>query len=173
MTHVMEPIHEVKADKKVSLTKIMVMTDFSDVSDSALQYGLAIARRYDARIYLTHIISPDAYQLAEPGVAEMTYQKMRQAAEQGIADLLVSGRLRGVPHEVLLQDGNIWLTVERLVRQHEIDLVVTGTHGRGNMKKMLIGSVAEEIFRQADCPVLTVGPRVDGEAPQEVQQVAK
>jgi nucleotide-binding universal stress UspA family protein len=164
----MEPIHEVKAEKKVSLTKIMVMTDFSDVSDSALQYGLAIARRYDARIYLTHIISPDAYQLAEPGVAEITYQRMRQAAEQGIADILVSGRLRGVPHEVLLQDGNIWFTVERLVKEHEIDLVVTGTHGRGNMKKMLIGSVAEEIFRQADCPVLTVGPRVDGEAPQEV-----
>ena len=166
--NVLDPICEVKAEKKVSLTKIMVMTDFSDVSDLALQYGLAIARRYDARIYLTHIISPDSYQLAEPGLAEITYQRMRQAAERSITDILVSGRLRGVPHEVLLHDGNIWLTVERLVKEHEIDLVVTGTHGRGNMKKMLIGSVAEEIFRQADCPVLTVGPRVNAEAPLEV-----
>ena len=170
-THMMQPAqatHEVKADKKVTLTKIMVMTDFSEVSDSALQYALGIARRYDARIYLTHIISPDSYQLAEPGLAEITYQKMRRAAEQGIADILVSGRLRGVAHEVLLQDGTIWLTVERLVKQHQIDLIVTGTHGRGKMKKMLIGSVAEEIFRQAGCPVLTVGPGVKGEAPREV-----
>jgi nucleotide-binding universal stress UspA family protein len=170
-TNVMQPAqvtHEVKAEKRVSLTRIMVMTDFSDVSDLALQYALAIARRYDARIYLTHIISPDSYQLAEPGLAEITYQKLRQAAEQGIAGILVSGRLRGVAHEVLVQEGNIWLTVERLVKEHEIDLVVTGTHGRGNMKKMLIGSVAEEIFRQAGCPVLTVGPGVKGEAPREV-----
>ena len=68
-TQMMEPILEVQAEKKVSLTKIMVLTDFSAVSDWALQYALAIARRYDARIYLTHIISPDAYQLAEPGLA--------------------------------------------------------------------------------------------------------
>ena len=170
-THMMQPaqaIHEVNADKRVTLSKIMVMTDFSEVSDAALQYALGIARRYDARIYLTHIISPDSYQLAEPGLAEITYQKMRRAAEQGIADILISGRLRGTAHQVLVQEGNIWLTVERLVKQHEIDLIVTGTHGRGKMKKMLIGSVAEEIFRQAGCPVLTVGPGVKGEAPREV-----
>src|ERR1700740_3298191 len=120
-TNVMPPAqvtHEVKAEKRVSLTRIMVMTDFSDVSDLALQYALAIARRYDARIYLTHIISPDSYQLAEPGLAEITYQKMRPGAEQGLVALLVSGRLGGVAHEVLLQDGNIWLTVERLVKKY-------------------------------------------------------
>lgn len=71
-TQMMEPILEVQAEKKVSLTKIMVLTDFSAVSDLALQYALAIARRYDARIYLTHIISPDAYQLAEPTLAELS-----------------------------------------------------------------------------------------------------
>lgn len=68
-TQMMEPILEVQAEKKVSLTKIMVLTDFSAASDLALQYALAIPRRYDARIYLTHIISPDAYQLAELSLA--------------------------------------------------------------------------------------------------------
>ena len=134
-THVIEPTKspqkEVEASKKISLTKIMVLTDFSGVSNLALEYALALARRYDARIYLTHVIAPDTYQMAEPGLAEMTYEKIRQAAEQSLADILISGKLRGVSHEVLLQEGTLWPTVERLIEGHGIDLVVTGTHGRG------------------------------------------
>jgi nucleotide-binding universal stress UspA family protein len=160
--------HEVKADKKVSLAKIMVLTDFSEVSDLALQYGLALARRYDARIYLTHILTQDPYQLAEPALAEMTFQKIRQAAEQSIADILMSGKLRGVPHETLVHEGSLWPTVERLIKEHEIDLVVTGTRGYGGFKKVVIGSVAEEVFRQAGCAVLTVGPQARKQAPHEV-----
>ena len=159
---------EVKAEKKILLTKIMVLTDFSEVSDLALQYGLALARRYDARVYLTHVLSPDTYALAEPGLAELTYQKMRQAAEQSFGDILISGTLRGVPHETLLYEGSLWPTVERLIKEHEIDLVVTGTHGRGELKKVVIGSVAEEVFRQAACAVLTVGPLARKQAPREV-----
>lgn len=171
-TPTMQPIHtlpnEVNPDKKVSLTKIMVLTDFSEVSELALQYALALARRYEASIYLTHIISPDAYHLAEPGLAELTYQKMRQAAEQGFADILISGKLRGVSHETLLYEGTLWPTVERLIHDRNIDLVVTGTHGHGHVEKIVMGSVAEEVFRQADCPVLTVGPLTRKHTPHEV-----
>jgi len=169
MTQVMEPIRAVRADQKISLAKIMVLTDFSGVSDLALQYAIALARRYEAQIYLTHIISPASYQLAEPGLAEITYQRLRQAAEQGLGDILVSGKLRDVEHTTLLMEGNIWPTVERLIRDYQIDLLVTGTHGRGHTKKMFLGSVAEEVFRQAGCAVLTVGPHVKSEAPHEVE----
>lgn len=162
-------LKEVKADQRMSLGKILVLTDFSGVSDLALEYALALARRYDAHIYLTHIVTPEAYQMVEPGVAEMTYQKLRQAAEQGIADILISGRLRGVPHEVVLEEGTLWPTIECLIQQHEIDLVVTGTHGRGQFKKVILGSVAEEVFRQAGCAVLTVGPNTVKQARDEVE----
>ena len=160
--------HQLIAEKKVSLNRIMVMTDFSEASDLALDYALSLARRYDSRIYLTHVLTQDAYQMAEPALAEMTYQRMRQAAEQSIADILVSGKLRGVPHEVLLSEGYLWPTVEQLIREQEIDLVVTGTHGRGEFKKVVLGSVAEEVFRQAGVPVLTVGPEARKRAPQEL-----
>lgn len=168
MTQVMEPIREVRADQKISLARIMVLTDFSGASDLALQYAIALARRYEAKIFLTHIISPASYQLAEPGLAEYTYQHMRQAAEQGLGDILISGKLRDVEHITLFMEGNIWPTVERLILEHKIDLLVTGTHGRGQVKKMFLGSVAEEIFRQAGCAVLTVGPHVKSEAPHEI-----
>ena len=94
---------------------------------------------------------------------------MRQTAEQGMADILVSGKLRGVPHEVLLKEGQVWPVLAKLIQKYEIDLVVTATHGRGKVKKVLIGSVAEEIFRQADCAVMTVGPRVKDEPGREAE----
>jgi len=161
------PIAEVS--KKVPLTRILVTTDYSKESDRALDYALALARRYDARVYLAHVIAPDPFLYAEPALAQATYEKVRQAAEQAMADILVSGKLRGVPHEVLLEEGSIWPVIAELIVKHEIDLVVTATHGRGKVQKVLIGSVAEEVFRQADCAVLTVGPHVKEELPREVE----
>ncbi len=170
MPQVVEPKQAagVEVTKRISLTKILVTTDFSEVSDRALDYAIALARRYDARIYLAHVITPDPFQFAEPQLAQATYEKVRQAAEEGITDILISGKLRGLPHEVLLEEGNVWPTLERLIIEHEIDLVVAGTHGRGKVQKILIGSVAEEIFRQADTAVLTVGPAVKGDPQKEI-----
>jgi nucleotide-binding universal stress UspA family protein len=170
MPQVVEPKQTVgvEAAKRISLTKILVTTDFSEVSDRALDCAIALARRYDARIYLAHIITPDPFQFAEPQLAQATYEKVRQAAEEGITDILISGKLRGLPHEVLLEEGNVWPTLEKLIIEHEIDLVVAGTHGRGKVQKILIGSVAEEIFRQADTAVLTVGPAVKGDPQKEI-----
>jgi len=169
MPQVAEPKVKPEIGKRVSLTKILVTTDFSEVSDRALDYAIAVARRYDARIYLAHVITPDPFQFAEPQLAQATYEKVRQAAEEGVTDILISGKLRGVPHEVLMEEGNVWPTIERLIVEHEIDLVVCGTHGRGKVQKILIGSVAEEIFRQADAAVLTVGPAVRGEVQKEIE----
>lgn len=171
-TQVMELVRSAQGTaepkKRTQFTKILLMTDFSDVSALALEYALAIARRYDASIYVAHVITPDAYRMAEPAVAQMTYENIRQAAEQSIADILVSGKLRGVPHEVLLEEGLLWPTAERLIQEHAIDLVLVGTHGRGQFKKMILGSVAEEVFRQVGCAVLTVGPRATAGVPLEV-----
>jgi nucleotide-binding universal stress UspA family protein len=165
MPHIAELKEQAKADftQRVSLTKILVTTDFSQASNRALDYAIALARRCDARIYLAHAITPDPFQFAEPQLAQATYEKVRQAAEEGITDILISGKLRGVPHEVLLAEGNVWPTLEKMICDHEIDVVVSGTHGRGKVQKMLIGSVAEEIFRRANPPVLTVGPGATGE----------
>jgi nucleotide-binding universal stress UspA family protein len=171
MPQTLEPQEKTKKDvsKRVSISKIMVTTDFSEVSDHALDYAIALARRYDARIYLAHVITPDPFQFAEPQLAQATYEKVRQAAEEGITDILISGKLRGVPHEVLMEEGNVWPCLESLIVRHEIDLVVVGTHGRGKVEKLIIGSVAEEIFRKADCAVLTVGPAVKNNAAKEIE----
>jgi len=71
----MEPKAIEGVSKKVSLTKILVTTDFSPGSDRALDYALALARRYDARIYLTHVLAPDPFLYAEPALAEATMRR--------------------------------------------------------------------------------------------------
>jgi nucleotide-binding universal stress UspA family protein len=74
-----------------------------------------------------------------------------------------SGILSGVRHQVAVREGDVWEEIQKLVADESIDLIVVGTHGRAGIRKLVLGSVAEEIFRHASCPVLTVGPC----APQE------
>jgi nucleotide-binding universal stress UspA family protein len=68
--------------------------------------------------------------------------------------------LMGLPHEDIVERGPIQEVITDLIRWNNIDLLVLGTHGRGGLNKFLLGSVAEELFRTATCPVLTVGAQV-------------
>ena len=152
---------------RVALRNILFGTDFSSVSEAALSYALSLARRYDSQVYVAHVIRPDAYQLVPPDAMGSVLEQTRRYAEQKMADLLISGRLRGIPHQVLLGQGDLWPVLSDMLAKHEIDLIVVGTHGRTGVRKLLLGSAAEEIFRLSRCPVLTVGPRVLSEAPTE------
>jgi nucleotide-binding universal stress UspA family protein len=155
--------------KLVRLTNILVGTDFSPASERALEYALSVARRYDAKIFLAHVITGEANVMLAPEVISMTYGNELRAAQEAMGEILISGRLRDVPHETVIERGMLWPTLEALIAKHHIDLVVTGTQGIGGVQKIFIGSGAEQIFRQAKCPVLTVGPVVRAEMAREVE----
>jgi nucleotide-binding universal stress UspA family protein len=158
---------------RVALSNILLAVDFSPATEAALPFALGIARRYGSKIYLAHVIRPDVYQLAASEAANTVLDEARHSAEKQMARVLVSGRLRGVPHQVLLAQGDLWSVISMMIQEHSIDLVVVGTHGRTGLPKALLGSVAEEVFRLAPCPVLTVGPRVARDLPsqRELRQV--
>jgi len=163
------PMTLVDSRTRISLRNILLATDFSAASEAALQYALAIARRYDSQIYVAHVIRPDTYQLVPPEAMSAALEQTRRYAEQQMANLLISGCLRGIPHQILLGQGELWPVLSGMLRDHEVDLIVVGTHGRTGVRKLLLGSVAEEIFRLAACPVLTVGPKVSPEVPAETE----
>jgi len=152
---------------RIALRNILFATDFSSVSDAALNHALGIARHFDSRMYVAHVIRPDAYQLVPPDAMGMALEQTRHYAEDQMARLLISGNLRGVPHQVLLAQGELWPAMAEMIERHDVDLVVVGTHGRTGVRKLLLGSVAEEVFRLSPRPVMTVGPKVPGEAPAE------
>jgi nucleotide-binding universal stress UspA family protein len=150
------------ANKMIQLARILVATDFSPVSMRALDYAESLARRYGSHVYLTHVIAVDAYPLAAPEVTVGMVNTQRREAENRIQEMLYSGRLRDVPHEVLIEEGALWPALDRVIQKNDIDLVVVGTRGMGTVQKLVIGSGAEQIFRHSTRPVLTVGPAVDG-----------
>ncbi len=154
---------------RVNLGAILVATDFSPASDRALNYALAIARRYESHVYVAHAIRPDLYTLTPPEASVGMVELVHQAAEQEMAELLISGRLREVPHQAVIEEGDVWTVLSRLAGLHNADLIVLGTHGRTGFEKMFLGSVAERVFRLSERPVLSVGPGVAKEAPEEVE----
>lgn len=156
-------------NKLVKLGKILVGTDFSAASDRALEYALSLARHYEAKIVLAHVITSDASVMLAPQLMATTHEKAVRDAQERMGQILISGRLREVPHEMLIEQGALWPTMQTLIDKQQIDLVIVGTSGTGSLQKILIGSGAEEIFRQAKCPVLTVGPAITGEMPREVE----
>jgi nucleotide-binding universal stress UspA family protein len=164
-----KPMKVADSKTRVALGNILMATDFSAHSEAALRYALSVARRYDSRIYVAHIVQPEILQPVMLGSVAPSVETVVRHAEQQMADLLVSGQLRGVPHQVLLGRGSLWPVLLGMIQEHEIDLVVVGTHGRTGVQKLVLGSVAEEIFRLAPCPVMTVGPRVSGDAPEEIR----
>jgi nucleotide-binding universal stress UspA family protein len=152
-----------------SFSRIMVATDFSPASDRALEFAVSIARRFNSKIYLTHVVAVDGYPMVAPEIAVASIEKLRSEAEAGIAKILESGSLYGITRETIIAEGTLWASLEGLVESNKIDLLVLGTHGVGGIKKLLIGSGAEQVFRHARIPVLTVGPRVTGEPLYEAE----
>ncbi len=151
---------KILAQKLVSLARIMVATDFLPYSDRALDCALALARRFKSKVYLTHVITLAGHGVMESEVGAPSHEDLWNLAKESAKKLEDSVRLSGVPHEVVIEEGKFWPTLETLFRKHQIDLLVLGSHGRTGVPKVLIGSSAEEVFRQARIPVLTVGPAV-------------
>jgi len=142
----------------IQVNSVLIATDFSEVSEKALRHALAIARHYEAKIYLAHVVSSLGFTLVGADAVFAAGEAVRRDARQLQDRLVRSGALAGLSHEVIILQGDIWGELEAVVRQEKVDLVVVGTHGRRGLGKLLLGSVAEKIFRQAECLVLTVGP---------------
>ena len=122
----------------------------------------ALARFYESRFCLAHVVSSLGLTMAGPSaIAACEEAASREAAE--LEDSLSqTGALTGIPHKFVVRQGELWPELQEIIRQESADLLVVGTHGRHGMAKLFFGSVAEQIFRQADCPVLTFGPQTDG-----------
>jgi len=153
----------VQETKKLALARILVATDFSPASDRALDYGVSLARRYNSQLFVTHVITLDAYPLMAPELVTETEQKQRRVAQEEIGRIEKSGKLAGLRHEMVLAEGSLWPTIEDLVKKYDIELLIVGTHRMSTFEKVVVGSNSETMIRQARIPVLTIGPKAKGE----------
>ncbi len=150
----------VSAIPRVEFKNILFATDFSLCSDRALPWALALARRYGGKVHLVHALTPKVrYSVPLDDFGQLMERDHWEALEH-LTQMEKTGQLSQCPHEVVLQHGELWEVISEVCRSADVDLIVLGTHGRTGISKLLLGSAAEKIFREASCPVLTVGPDV-------------
>lgn len=150
----------------LSVKNVLFATDFSATSDAALPYAIAICRHFGSTLHIAHVLSDASILMMTGGVDYVSMSTVYQDAHTEAREKLdqISGRLEAIPHHNYVRHGQVWENLAGLVEDEKIDLIVLGTHGRTGLGKLLLGSVAEDILRQAPCPVLTVGPKVSGRA---------
>jgi len=156
-------------ESHVAPKNILLATDFSPASEAVLPHALALASRYASNLYVAHVISSEFRGFLPPEETATKLQQARGFTEQKLEPLLSAARQKGISCQPLIGEGAIWDALLEMIRQNGIDLIIVGTHGRRGLRKLLLGSVAEEVFRMAPCPVLTVGPKTSGTSFRDVQ----
>jgi nucleotide-binding universal stress UspA family protein len=148
-----------QANKRIALKNILFLTDFSEPSGAALPFASAIARTYGSVVHALHVVLPSAYTYMTP---EMAATFLDNEDDRARAEMQrVEAELTGQPRETIIERGGaVWPVLSEVLKEREIDLIVLGTHGRTGVQKVLLGSSAEEVFRRARVPVVTIGPAV-------------
>ena len=147
----------------VSIRRILFPTDFSEPAKEAQKYAMALADRFGAELHLLHVVPevamplPDSTNAWTLPAADLKLQV--EAAEQRLLQDLGPdwAEERRTVHTAVV--GNAVEEIVKYAKEHEIGLIVIGTHGRTGLSHLLLGSVAEKLVRLATCPVLTVHPQ--------------
>jgi len=156
---------QVDVQAHIQLKNILFATDFSRASESAVPFATELASRSNAKIYALHV-RPRAI---KPTLPQETWKDQDMSHEMEMEVERIKQLLRtsqGIQAEILVKEGDVWANVLNIIVEHDIDLVVIGTRGRTGISKLLLGSVAEEIFRKSPCPVLTIGPHLSTQPEQ-------
>ncbi len=149
-------MNTIATEVTLSFKNILLAVDFSPASEPAVYYASAIARQCLSNVHMMHVNGLDSYHLLPPEAFRVAVRD--REAPTGNMVQLVKNLLDGLPNEVPLHQNGLWDVIADVVARNKIDLVVLGTHGRTGLAKFILGSVAEQIFRNVQCPVLTVGP---------------
>ena len=147
-----------KSSTNVAFRNILVATDFSEPSRRALLEAATLATENNAQLSVIHVLPPDPTKATFDNPPELDLEHL--AAETQIRALL--DELKPAQKiSTFIKQGHVALQVLSLIEEKAIDLLVIGTRGRGGLRKLALGSVAEELLRVAPCPVMTLAPHVE------------
>lgn len=152
-----------EVEHSTHLTRVhsmLVATDFSTASEAPLLHAIEIARRCGAKLHLVHIVSPLELLMRTAAGS----RSARAQVEWEIQELLSRPALKSAASDLeirpLVAIGQVGEGVCGIAQRLKVDLVVIGTHSRRGIGRMLLGSTAEQVFRQCSRPVLIIGPSV-------------
>ncbi len=144
-----------------SIDTVLCPVDFSKNSELALDYALSLAAQHSARVSVMHVLpdvlaDPDVYPyLSDPVLPS---GETRERALEQLGGFVHRALAQKVSVDVVLEQGDIVEKVVEKATKIRADLVVLGTHGRGGLARLLMGSVTERVLRHATPPVLSISP---------------
>jgi len=162
----------------IKIANVLVATDFSEASASALAYGRELARTFGATLHVLHAVE-NPVMWAGPESAGVDFARLQAdleaSAQKQLAALVTADDRRELGARTIMRTGNSpAFEIANYAKEAGIDIVVMGTHGRGRVAHLLMGSVAEKMVRIAPCPVLTVRhPEHEFILPDALQVVEK
>src|SRR3954452_12882694 len=140
----------------IDLKRILVPTDFSKHSQTALVYGVAFAQKFGAQLHLLHIVQDLALFFPDTVTVVPPTDQLTEAVEAALQRVLRENHLEAMGVQTAVRSGSPFHEIAQYARDEDVDLIIMGTHGRGGLMHLLMGSVAEKVVRKAPCPVLTV-----------------
>jgi len=142
----------------MAIQHVLVPTDFSAPAEQALDYAIRLARTFNARLTLLHVIQPIPMGGVDMGVAlpETYLQEVEDAAQSNMEEALARVTAAGLTAERVVLYGVPFQEIVETAKARQVDLIIMGTQGRTGLMHVLLGSVAERVVRLAPCSVLVV-----------------
>jgi nucleotide-binding universal stress UspA family protein len=144
---------------KVTFEHILVPTDFSEISQRALEYAKSVATRGNSELLLVHV-NPPISLITPPEAAWIDESEVVGRQEEQLEQSGAALRSEGYRAEAISLTGPLYDELLSTIKHYKVDLIVLGTHGKSGVERLLLGSDAEAVLRHAPCPVLSVGPAV-------------
>lgn len=142
----------------IELKNILIPTDFSEPAMAATQHALGLARPFRAKVHLLYVIDEPSFQIHGFGGYIPGREEFEAYGDAGLNNWISAEDEAGLKIVRVKEIGKTASKIVDYAREHDIDLIVMGTHGRSLITRGLLGSVAENVVRHAVCPVLTVHP---------------
>ena len=136
-------------------SEVLVPTDGSPASDAAIDHAIDLADRYDARLHALYVVDGGSYSTLEAGT-EVVIDALESEGESATRRVADAAADAGVECVTTVTSGTAYRSIHAYVDEHDIDVIVMGTHGRKGLDRYLLGSVTERVVRTSDAPVLTV-----------------
>jgi len=146
----------------IDYDQILLPTDGSEASQRAIAYAVGTAARHDATLHALHVVDagPDSTQGTSGGLSA---DELNQDAEKSIETVTQEANNADIVVETAIDSGVAHESIVEYIDTNDIDLVVMGTRGRSGIQRFILGSVAEEVIRTADAPVMTIKPSLNAE----------